>query len=207
MYYFLLIPLTFFALKYKQIFEILNYSSIYLYPKNPIVINSINSNSINGIIEKINNSKTNSITFYINSNGGEVLSGFELITQMEILKTMDITFDCYAIKAASMAFDIFQHCNNRFVMPNTYLMQHSATITGNWTMEELQFMLNKDYFNTIIRINENLDTYTANKLNMKYEKYKKLIKDDLILNTGEDILDLNCADDIIRISDTYMFDF
>jgi ATP-dependent protease ClpP protease subunit len=201
MYYFLLFPVAFYLLYYNIINEFVKYKSIYIYPTNPISITQINKESIPHIIEKINYSKDDTITFLINSNGGDVMQGYKLIQNMEILKKMDITFDCYAIKAASMAFDIFQHCDNRYVIPNTYLMQHSATLIANWTMEELQYLLASDYFNELIRINNELDKFSAEKLNMRYENYKDLIAKDLVLNSGEDILDLNCADEIVKIVD------
>lgn len=207
MYYFLLIPVVLCFINYKSLNDFFTYEKVYLYPKNPISINLISKENVLNIIEKINNYNDDEITFFINSNGGDVIAGYDLITNMELFKKMDITFNCYALKAASMAFDIFQHCDSRYVMSNSYLFQHLAMINGNWTMEELQYKIDSGYFNKIIRINNELDTYSSNKLNMKYENYKDLIKDNLILKSGEEILDLNCADDIVKILDISIFEF
>jgi len=208
MYYFLCGLSIIILINYNSIYEWYLYDTVYLYQKDPIVINSINKQNILKIISSVENydDEEDEITFLINSNGGDVYYGHKLIEVMENFKNENFIFNCYAIRACSMAFDIFQHCNNRFVTPHTYLMQHNATININYSMSELQEALDYGYFNKIIDINNKLDLYSSNKINMNYTHYKKLIENDLVLNNGAKIINLNVADTIVRILDLFMFE-
>ena len=78
-----------------------------------------------------------------------------------------------------------------------------------------EFICNKDsdcgipiyilYFNDILKINNELDEFTANKLNIDNNNYKKIIENNFILDSGEDILNFNCADDIVIILDDFLY--
>jgi ATP-dependent protease ClpP protease subunit len=61
---------------------------------------------------------------YIYSDGGEVDSGESIINSMTKFKTI-----CVADKAASAAFEIFQHCTVRVYLDRTLLMVHHHYVT------------------------------------------------------------------------------
>ena len=68
------------------------------------------------------NYKHNNI-IHIKSNGGDVYKGLDMI---DFIKANNIS--CYAEKAYSMAFTIFQNCNERYIKYNSKLMQHQAHV-------------------------------------------------------------------------------
>lgn len=69
------------------------------------------------------------IDMIISSPGGEVVAGSLLIDYMEQLKLGGTKFRCVVRDvAASMAFQIFLHCNERYATPHAYLLWHPVRI-------------------------------------------------------------------------------
>lgn len=67
------------------------------------------------------------VNILINSPGGEVLSGMSLVNKVLALKERGIDVDCYVLDmAASMAFQLFTQCTNRFALNNSYLLWHGV---------------------------------------------------------------------------------
>lgn len=70
-----------------------------------------------------------SIDIIISSPGGEVIAGSLLIDYMEQLKLGGTKFRCVVRDvAASMAFQILLHCNERYATPHAYLLWHPVRI-------------------------------------------------------------------------------
>lgn len=69
------------------------------------------------------------INIVISSPGGEVVAGSLLIDRMEQMKLAGIKFRC-AVRdvAASMAFQILLHCNERYATPHSFLLWHPVRI-------------------------------------------------------------------------------
>lgn len=67
------------------------------------------------------------VNVIINSPGGEVLSGMSLVNKVLALKERGIDVDCYVLDmAASMAFQLFTQCTNRYALNNSYLLWHGV---------------------------------------------------------------------------------
>lgn len=65
----------------------------------------------------------------INSPGGEVTTGFLFINLMEEAKRKGMTIRCFVPElAASMAFSILVHCNERYTLSKAFLLWHRARI-------------------------------------------------------------------------------
>lgn len=72
------------------------------------------------------------ITIVINSPGGGVIAGMAFINRMQTLRDMGVTINCYVLDvAASMAFQIFTQCNNRYALPTSYLLWHGVRMGSN----------------------------------------------------------------------------
>lgn len=82
------------------------------------------------LIELSLNQKTRSpVDLIINSPGGDVVTGFMFINQMEEAKANGLYIRCIVKDvAASMAFGIFVHCDERHVLANSFLLWHRARI-------------------------------------------------------------------------------
>lgn len=133
---------------------------------------------------------------YIYSDGGDVDSAEKIINSMAKLKTI-----CVADKAASAAFEIFQHCTVRIYMDRTLLMVHhhyvifrSATII---TAPELLI----DGLNAYIQ-EAGLLGRCAARMKMTYDELNKKIEKnggDWYIY-GNDIVKYNAADYHIKDS-------
>jgi ATP-dependent Clp protease protease subunit len=71
------------------------------------------------------------ITIIINSPGGAVFAGLQFINAMELVKKRGVLLNCYVPgMAASMAFQILAHCDNRYALPYSLLLWHPVRIAG-----------------------------------------------------------------------------
>lgn len=67
------------------------------------------------------------IDIVISSPGGSVEEGFLFIAKMEAAKAKGAIIRCYVPDlAASMAFQIFTHCSERYALPTAFLLWHHA---------------------------------------------------------------------------------
>ena len=90
-----------------------------LFDNNIFIKGEITKSSINDTIYEINKiTKTNNINFIIDSHGGNLIAGYNLIIKMLEMQKKLLVIDCYAINAKSTAFNIFQYCDNRYVIPD-----------------------------------------------------------------------------------------
>jgi len=94
---------------------------------------------------------TQDINLIINSPGGIIMAGNMIIQAMNIAQARGIKFNCVSgIMAASMAFSIFHHCDNRYAFPQSLLLFHPAramgidTITGRQAQDIADQLLPMD---------------------------------------------------------------
>lgn len=71
------------------------------------------------------------IDLIINSPGGSVVAGFWFINKMEAARAGGTKFRCYVPEvAASMAFQILLHCDERYSLDRAFLLWHRVRIMG-----------------------------------------------------------------------------
>ena len=69
------------------------------------------------------------VDLVINSPGGEVRTGFVFISMMEAAKKLGLHINCFVpTLAASMAFSILNHCDDRYVLDKSFLLWHRARV-------------------------------------------------------------------------------
>lgn len=171
-----------------------SYETIVLKQNNFIaIIDEINDDYIKKIIRDLAYVTINDVYVYINSNGGSIDAGYDLINQIKYYNSIGKTFHCIAKNAFSMAFHIFQSCDHRYILPTSKLMQHqiSLGIEGN-----LYNMMN--YLDMIKEIDKQLHKSTAKKINMDFDEYINKIKTDWWIY-GTDILTYKLADKFVYI--------
>ncbi len=67
------------------------------------------------------------VSIILNSPGGEVYAGLHFIDMMHSLQAKGITIRCYVQQvAASMAFQIFINCDERYALQGSALLWHSV---------------------------------------------------------------------------------
>ncbi len=78
-------------------------------------------------------SSKKAIDIVINSPGGSVSHGLAFIQAMRDIKAKGIVIRCFVpTLAASMAFNIFTQCSERYVLPYSQLLFHSPRIGGTF---------------------------------------------------------------------------
>jgi ATP-dependent protease ClpP protease subunit len=71
------------------------------------------------------------IDMLINSPGGNVFVMNIITAAMEMAQERGVKFNCVStVGAASAAFTIFAHCDNRYAMAGTRLLFHPASVSG-----------------------------------------------------------------------------
>lgn len=69
------------------------------------------------------------INIIINSPGGEVTVGYLFIDYMRHIKSAGVPINCYVQQiAASMAFQIYVACSNRYALSHSLLLWHGARV-------------------------------------------------------------------------------
>ena len=125
---------------------------------------------------------------YINSNGGDVESGLKIVKMMKYTKHNNIKITCIANKAMSMAFHIFQHCDERLITPKAILMQHEMIVYLGGSIDETQELLQK-----YIKWNNEINIFDRQRIKMDLNMFLAELKNEIWL-TGDDIIINNAAD-------------
>ena len=172
-----------------------------LFDNNIFIKGEITKSSINNTIYEINKiTKTNNINFIIDSHGGDLIAGYNLIIKMLEMQEKLLVIDCYAINAKSTAFNIFQHCDNRYVIPDSILFQHNASIEFKGSFEEFEDFYEK-HFDSYCLIVNMLNKDVSDKIKMTYQNFLQKIWKDWTITGGEDIVKNNLADEVVIIKD------
>jgi ATP-dependent protease ClpP protease subunit len=113
-------------------FSSASFAKVELSPEKTIVIGGVISNRMFTptveAMEKIA-SKHKEIDIILSSPGGDVITGSLLIDRMEQLKLRGINIRCVVRDvAASMAFQILLHCNERYATPHSFLLWHPVRV-------------------------------------------------------------------------------
>jgi ATP-dependent Clp protease protease subunit len=156
---------------------------------------TITHDSSSRLLSKLNSieNKHNIIYVYINSPGGNVIAGLEIINYMKSLQSRDKKIICVAHNAMSMAFVIFQYCSERYILYSSTLMQHQMSLGIKGKLYDINSRMS--YFNSL-ELNINRDQ--ATRLNMSLDNFTRLIQNDWWLYS-EDILVNNAADKMVSI--------
>ena len=102
-------------------------SSPTLDPKRTLtIVGEVGGNMIPLAQRMVELSKTpGDIDIVISSPGGSVAAGTFFITALELARARGSNVRCYVTGlAASMAFQIFAHCDERYALPTAYLLWH-----------------------------------------------------------------------------------
>jgi ATP-dependent protease ClpP protease subunit len=165
------------------------------------LIGPVTKNSVDAILWEWNDpvvqknmNETQKTTLYINSPGGSVHAGSNLIQYMRALQAQNITIDCIGENFMSMAFVIFQACDHRMVLENSIGMQHQMSfgLRGNIENMRTSFAMHD-------RINENIIAMELAKIGIDRETYNAKIAHDWWI-IGSDNVEQNTADELVLYS-------
>lgn len=175
-----------------------NNGQVLLTPDNHVILNGeVTAESVDKVVSNLDRLMNNNLTevgLFISSGGGSVLAGNRLIDQINYLQTNNVTVSCVADRAFSMAFAILQHCNNRYVMRSSIVMQHQMS-TGNIGGSFRNII---SYIDFMKQLNENLDTHQAERLGLSVVDFREKTEHDWWL-LGHHIITENVADEVVVI--------
>ena len=201
-YYIILTIIIYYLVNYKETLDYL-YSFKYKTVDFRLITNKI---YINGEVttgnSKINIKYLNSLNknkpiyIIINSNGGSFFGGYLFIQKIKSLQKQKIEINCIAIDASSIAFDIFQSCNKKYITNKTKMMQHDLIVKFNGTITEFEEMY--DFLDIFKELNNYLVKTIMKRSNLTQSEYNKLIKNEWSINGHEEIMKYNLADEIIN---------
>jgi ATP-dependent Clp protease protease subunit len=156
---------------------------------------TITQDSSSRLLAKLNTieNKHNTIYLYINSPGGNVIAGLEIINYIKSLQRREKQIICIAHNAMSMAFVIFQYCSERYILYSSTLMQHQMSLGIKGKLYDINSRM--AYMNSMeIKMNQD----QATRLNLSLDNFTRLIQNDWWLY-AEDILLHNAADKIVSL--------
>jgi len=137
----------------------------------------------------ITNPKDMEIKLYIDSNGGAISSGFNLIDFMEHHYIPITTIGCGTI--ASMATLLLVSGKKKYLTKSSHLLVHQFRAGFSGKREELL-----DYFKHLEDVQEQLVNYLVSKTNLEKNQITQLLKNESWL-TAEQALEMGFADKII----------
>lgn len=196
--------------------SVFNFTSIPKYNINNIELNTFNFFSIrdsitpNSIskaimdISNLHNSNPYIKEFYLvlDTPGGSVISGNQLIDYITYLNTTGITINCIAKKAISMGFVILQSCPGiRFALPSSILMQHqmSTLVVGNILNIESDIKYSKRLYEKML-IKQSLRIGIEPKLFLDKTRDDWWLDGEMAFenNVVDRLINLGCSADVIK---------
>lgn len=134
--------------------------------------------------------KRKPITIYINSPGGDAISGFNMVNVILASATpiKGIVFGM----AASMGYHIFLACHERYAFKDSILLQHDGQIRiSNSTSKA------KDTMKFFENMEERTKAYVLSRTNMDEEFYDAHYDQEYYMYANEEAKRLGCVDYII----------
>jgi ATP-dependent Clp protease protease subunit len=156
---------------------------------------AIDGASVARVIYQLNAINTTPIFLYINSPGGSVLAGLEIINYVKSLQVQNREVHCICNRAMSMAFVLFQHCTKRYIMYGSTLMQHQMSLS-DLTGKLYDLNSQMTYYN---RIEQELNAAQAKRLNLDVSQFVEKTQHDWWLYSG-DILTWQAADEMVVVT-------
>lgn len=158
-----------------------------------IVKGAIMKGTADAAVKSLMNCDSNDIYLYLDTPGGSVLSGNDIINVIETLKMRGKNVYCIADYAASMGFSILQQCPTRLVLQNSLLMQHqmSGGAWGEYEKMQNQVGLFTQIYNSCAK-------KESDRLNLSLADYKSKVMNEWYLY-GDNALHNNAADHMVYV--------
>jgi len=124
---------------------------------------------------RIKNKQFKEIRVGINSPGGSVLAGLDILAEMRNLKSDGYKIKCYVNNAYSMGFVLLTFCDERIGRDTSTFMHHLTQINGGRPKRGKH---NKTLFKALDFFDNILKEEMAAKFGISKDEFHKLIKED-----------------------------
>ena len=125
---------------------------------------------------------------YIDSPGGSIDDGMQIVAQIKKYK-----LSCIAEKAYSMGFIIFQACKNRYIMSHSRLMQHQLSYGIRDEKRKID-----NYVRFVDSMEKQIVKEQAERIGIDEDEFIDKTLNEWWLY-GNDILIENCADNLVNV--------
>jgi len=149
----------------------------------------VNGELVSKTISQMYLSKKDTITIFIDSPGGSVVSGMYLAN---VIKNFHKPTVCVVSFAASMAFAITQACTERYVMASSVMMQHQMSMGVENNLGKMQEMVR---FGTTLSHEGN--KFQADRIGMSEDAFATRVMNDWWL-FGKEAVKENVADKVVH---------
>lgn len=170
------------------------YPLIKIDPTNMVFLRGqVTSQSASKLINELISLKSKEIYLYIDSPGGSVLAGLDIVQTIQSLQQSGIKIYTIANNAASMAYIIHQHGTERYVKPWSILMQHQMSLGMGG-----QYYNVKAYGDLIDKLHTKLLEKQAKISKVSVEKFNELTQHDMWL-LGNESVEKGFADKVVNV--------
>jgi len=135
--------------------------------------------------------KNKAIILYLDTPGGSIAAGNQLIELVEGLPRKVVTVTSFA---ASMGYQIVQAFHTRYILESGVLMSHRASIGGLSGQVPGEANSRLKWISETV---EEMEKKTSKRLNMSLKDYKEAIRDELWL-TGNIAVSTRHADKVVK---------
>ncbi len=154
---------------------------------------TINGQTTSKFITDLLDKKTKDLYIYLNTGGGSISGGMQIIQTLKALELSGTTVNCITNVGLSMGFVITQYCQNRLVIASSILMQHQASFSAEGPVNNVNSYI--DFIHSMV--NE-IDIHQASRLNMTLESFNEKVRDDWWL-IGSEAVRQGVADKLVYV--------
>jgi len=155
------------------------------------LVGPVDSGSITATILGLEAAPTDKPILFINSGGGEVQAGLELV---QYLKTTNKTVTCVANIAISMAQQILQHCHNRVGTEYNVMMQHRVALGAQGSPDQIIGLVE-----AIKQIETQMNKESARRIGISLGEFQRKVSGEW-WTAGEESLKQNIVDKLALVS-------
>jgi ATP-dependent Clp protease protease subunit len=153
----------------------------------------INGQSSSKFITDLLDKKSKDLYVYLNTGGGSITGGMQIIQTLKALELAGTTVNCITNVGLSMGFVITQYCQNRLVIASSILMQHQASFSAEGPVNNVNSYV--DFIHSMV--NE-IDVHQAHRMNMTLKDFKEKVRDDWWL-IGSEAVKHGAADKLVYV--------
>lgn len=153
----------------------------------------VNDKSATEVIRKMQSVVEKDIYLYLLTPGGSIVAGNSIIQTIRALSLSGKNIVCIADNAYSMGFVIFQACPTRYVMDNSIIMQHQASLSVSGPIEQAA-----NRFDLVKKLEKQSNNMQASRLNMTQTEFHSHYVHDWWLY-GSEIVEMNAGDKVVNV--------
>lgn len=153
----------------------------------------VSDESASKLISDLSKIKGDEVYIYLATPGGSITAGNHIIQHMNAMVADGKKVSCIAEYAFSMGFVIFQACPTRYVMNQTIIMQHQASLGVQGPIKQAA-----NRFKLVEKLEKQSNEMQARRLGLTQQEFHDFYEHDGWLY-GPEIVERNAGDEIVNV--------